>query len=79
MQCTCHPQLLTSLLLGPPTLALKAVVQLSRRHDCVEYRAFRRFGCVAIESGERRSVPKRPIGFVTACKLTGSADTPSRT
>jgi len=59
------------------TLALNTEPQLSRRHDCVEYRAFRRFGRGAIEFGGCRSVPKRPISFVTACNLTGSADTPS--
>jgi hypothetical protein len=52
-------------------------VRFRRRNAGVERRAFRRFGRGAIEFGECRSVPKRPIGFVTACKLSVSADTAS--
>jgi hypothetical protein len=62
MQCTCHPQLLTSLLLGPPTLARNDETQLPRRNDCVDCRAFLRFRCGAIQSGELLRGPKRLTG-----------------
>jgi hypothetical protein len=56
-------------------------VQLPGLTDGVECRAFRRFGCGACpetpHGWEGRRVPKHPAGFVTACKLTCSTDTPS--
>jgi hypothetical protein len=56
-------------------------VQLLGLTDGVECRAFRRFGCGACpetpHGWEGSRVPKHPAGFVTACKLTCSADTPS--
>lgn len=50
-------------LLEPPTLARNDKVQLPRRNDCVDCRAFRRLRGGAIQYGERRSGPNRPTGF----------------
>jgi hypothetical protein len=70
MQCACHPQLLTSLLLGPPTLARNDEVQLPRRSDYVDCREFRRFRGGAIQYGECRRGTKRPTDSATPCNLS---------
>jgi hypothetical protein len=73
MQCSCHPQLQTSLLLGPPTLARNDEVQLPRRSECVDCREFRRFRGGAIRYGECKRGTKRPTGSATPYHLTDSA------
>src|SRR5262245_9370956 len=59
--------MVTIFLLGPPTVARNDEVQLPRRNDCVDCRAFRRFRSVAIQFGERRGVQKRPTGACGLC------------
>ena len=64
----------TILLLGHPTLARNDEVQLPRRNDCVDCRAFCRFRGGAIQYGERRSCPNRPTGF--AARRPENSSTP---